>query len=70
MTIGYYPRHVFTRKGREDQCADVVEACVALGVPKLVNISSEQAPGFFSNNGPPGGAVVQPKYCPVVGAAP
>jgi hypothetical protein len=35
------------------------------GVPRLVNISSEQAPGFFSNNGPPGGAVCHPKYCPV-----
>ena len=28
-----------------------------LGVPRLINISSEQAPGFFSNHGPPGGAV-------------
>ena len=24
-----------------------------------------QAPGFFSNHGPPGGAICQPKYCPV-----
>lgn len=46
------------------RCA-VVEACVMFGVPRLVNISSEQAPGFFSNNGPPGGAVCHPKYCPV-----
>ncbi len=44
---------------------NVVEACVMFGVPRLVNISSEQAPGFFSNNGPPGGAVCHPKYCPV-----
>lgn len=44
---------------------NVVEACVMFGVKRLVNISSEQAPGFFSNNGPPGGAVCQPQYCPV-----
>lgn len=44
---------------------NVVEACVQLNVPRLINISSEQAPGFFSNHGPPGGAVCQPKYCPV-----
>lgn len=44
---------------------NVVEACVQLGVKRLVNISSEQAPGFFSNHGPPAGAVCTPKYCPV-----
>ena len=44
---------------------NVVEACVALGVPRLINISSEQAPGFFSNGGPPGHAVCTPKYYPV-----
>ena len=44
---------------------NVVEACVQLGVKRLVNISSEQAPGFFSNHGPPAGAVCSPKYCPV-----
>ena len=44
---------------------NVIEACVQLGVKRLVNISSEQAPGFFSNHGPPGGAVCCPKYCPV-----
>jgi len=44
---------------------NVVEACVQLGVPQLVHISSEQAPGFFSNHGPPSGAVCQPTYCPV-----
>lgn len=44
---------------------NVVEACVSLGVRRLVNISSEQAPGFFSNHGPPAGAVCTPEYCPV-----
>jgi nucleoside-diphosphate-sugar epimerase len=44
---------------------NVVEACVQLGVSRLVNISSEQAPGFFSNHGPPAGAVCCPLYCPV-----
>jgi len=44
---------------------NVVEACVQLNVKRFINISSEQAPGFFSNHGPPGGAICQPKYCPV-----
>jgi nucleoside-diphosphate-sugar epimerase len=44
---------------------NIVEACVQLGIPRLVNISSEQAPGFFSNHGPPGGAVASPVYAPV-----
>merc|ERR1719272_915046 len=37
---------------------------------RLVNISSEQAPGFFSNHGPPDGAVCHPQYCPVDEAHP
>ena len=41
---------------------NVVEACVMFGVKRLVNISSEQAPGFFSNNGPPGGAVTPSQF--------
>ena len=43
---------------------NVVEACVRLGVPRLVYTSSEQVPGFFaSERVVPGSGL--PAYCPV-----
>lgn len=48
---------------------NIVEACVRLGVPRLVNISSEQVPGFFaSDRVVPGSGL--PAYCPVDEAHP
>lgn len=43
----------------------VVEACVRLGVPRLVNISSETVPGFFFPERVVPGASGAPLYCPV-----
>lgn len=45
---------------------NVVEACVAVGVPRLVYVSSEQAPGFFSNTvATAAGVACHPQYAPV-----
>ena len=44
---------------------NVVEACVRLGVPRLVNISSETVPGFFFPERVVPGASGQPLFCPV-----
>lgn len=45
---------------------NVVEACVATGVPRLVYVSSEQAPGFFSNKVATAvGVEWHPDYAPV-----
>lgn len=48
---------------------NVVEACVRLGVPRLVNVSSEQVYGFFASERIiPGSG--RPVYCPVDEAHP
>jgi nucleoside-diphosphate-sugar epimerase len=44
---------------------NVVEACVKLGVPRLVNISSETVPGFFFHERVVPGVSGVPLYCPV-----
>ena len=49
---------------------NVVEACVRLGVPRLVNISSETVPGFFFPERIVPGVSGQPLYCPVDEAHP
>ena len=44
---------------------NVVEACVRLGVARLVNISSETVPGFFFPERVLPGVSGQPLFCPV-----
>lgn len=44
---------------------NVVEACVRLKVPRLVNVSSEQVPGFFASERVVPGVSGLPAYCPV-----
>lgn len=45
---------------------NVIEACVRLGVPRLVNLASEQIPGFFaSERVVPSLLTGRPAYCPV-----
>jgi nucleoside-diphosphate-sugar epimerase len=44
---------------------NVVEACVKLGVARLVNISSETVPGFFFHERVVPGVSGVPLYCPV-----
>lgn len=44
---------------------NVVEACVKLGVRRLVNISSETVPGFFFHERVVPGVSGVPLYCPV-----
>jgi UDP-glucose 4-epimerase len=44
---------------------NVVEACVKLGVKRLVNISSETVPGFFFHERVVPGVAGVPLYCPV-----
>lgn len=49
---------------------NVIEACVRLGVPRIVNISSEQVPGFFASERVVPGESGLPAYCPVDEAHP
>jgi UDP-glucose 4-epimerase len=44
---------------------NVIEAVVRCGVPRLVNVSSEQVPGFFASDRVIPGVSGLPAYCPV-----